>query len=163
MNSLTFEQSTVRHLSFHRQLQVVGCWGVNVSFLCDSNSDFYSEQRQSWLWYLHRFLNYIAYGHSLSKRWLCRIIDGCRSNWFNHEYVFLTFFLSPQHLALLTVTVCVCVFSVFGPTMRICLLRWQSKNLPAIYQPRSALLWIRVRLSIIKVQYNLVIRFRSSP
>ena len=110
MDSLTFEHSTVRHLLFHRQLQVVGCWGVNVSFLCGSNSDFYSEQRQSWLWCLHGFLNNIVYGHSLSKRWLCRIIDGCRSNWFNHEYVFLTFFLSPQHLALLTChCVCLCV------------------------------------------------------
>ena len=38
------------------------------------------------------------------------VIDGCRSNWFNHEYVFLTFFLSPQHLALLTChCVCLCV------------------------------------------------------
>ena len=70
----------------------------------------YSERRQNWLWCLHRLLNNIAYGHSLSKRWLCRIINGCRSNWFNHEYVFLTFFLSPQHLALLTChCVCLCV------------------------------------------------------
>ena len=163
MNSLTFEQSTVRHLLFHRQLQVVGCWGVNVSFLCGSNSDCYSERRQNWLWCFHRFLNNIAYGHSLSKRWLCRIIDGCRSNWFNMSMFFSHFSFHSNTWHSLPVTVCVCVFSVFGPTMRICLLRWQSKNLPAIYQPRSALLWIRVRLSIIKVQYNLVIRFRFSP
>ena len=39
------EQSTVRHLLFHRQLQVVGYCRVNVSFLCGSNSDCYSEQR----------------------------------------------------------------------------------------------------------------------
>ena len=53
---------------------------------------------------------------------------------------FLHFSFHPNTWRSLPVTVCVCVFSVFGPTMRIYLLRWQSKNLPAIYQPRSALL-----------------------
>ena len=114
MNSLTFEQSTVRHLLFHRQLQVVGCWGVNVSFLCGSNSDCYSERRQNWLWCFHRFLSNIAYGHSLSKRWLCRIIDGCRSNWFNHEYVFLTFFSFTPTLSTPYLSLCVFVCSVFS-------------------------------------------------
>ena len=59
---------------------------------------------------------------------------------FTMSMFFLHFSFHPNTWRSLPVTVCVCVFSVFGPTMRICLLRWQSKNLPAIYQLRSALL-----------------------
>ena len=62
------------------------------------------------------------------------VIDLTMSMFFSH------FSFHPNTWHSLPVTVCVRVFSVFGPTMRICLLRWQSKNLPAIYQPRSALL-----------------------
>ena len=62
------------------------------------------------------------------------VIGLTMSMFFSH------FSFHPNTWRSLPVTVCVCVFSVFGPTMRICLLRWQSKNLPAIYQPRSALL-----------------------
>ena len=43
-NSFTCpEHSTVRHLLLHRHRQVVGYCGVNVSFLCGSNNDCYSE------------------------------------------------------------------------------------------------------------------------
>ena len=113
MNSLSFEQSTVRHLLFHRQLQVVGCWGINVSFLCGSNSDFNSERRQSWLWCLHRFLNNIVYGHSLSKRWLCRIIDGCRVIGLTMSVFFSHFSFTPT-LSTPYLSLCVFVCSVFS-------------------------------------------------
>ena len=81
-------------------------------------------QRRSWLWCLLRFLNYIVYWHSLSKRWLFRIIDSCKSNRSNHECVFLTYFVCIRNFFIilmfyfiyhpntwysLPVTVCLCV------------------------------------------------------
>ena len=33
------------------------------------------------------------FSDSLSYRWLSRIIDECRCNWFNHERIFLIFFV----------------------------------------------------------------------
>ena len=54
------EQSTVRHLLFHCQQQVVGYWRCNVSFLCGSNGEVFSG--------LRRFLYYSFYGDLLPKR-----------------------------------------------------------------------------------------------
>ena len=163
MNSLTFEQSTVRHLLFHRQLQVVGCWGVNVSFLCGSNSDFIQNGDKVDCDASTVSLTILRMDIHFLRDDFVELSMGVEVIGLTTSMFFLHFSFHPNTWYSLPVTVCVCVFSVFGPTMRICLLRWQSKKLPAIYQPRSALLWIRVRLSIIKVQYNLVIRFRFSP
>ena len=45
-------------------------------------------------------------------------------------FMILMFYFTyhPNTLYSLLLTVCVCMFSVFGSTMRICLLRWLSKK-----------------------------------
>ena len=90
-----------------------------------------------------------------SNIWLCRIIGSCRSNWYNHECVFLTYFvriskslydthvlflLSSQRLVLFT---CQCVFlcSVFlAPQWEFHYSFGQGRKLPVVYQPRVAVM-----------------------